>query len=113
MSVVQQLMEVAASDTDVLRSPDRNGDDFNISREVDFLFRVETKEKAEIVAGFINDYQYGTAIAQGDNGQHSVSVKIHMPVQQNIVLSVCGFMECIAQIFGAMYDGWGCNAQRR
>lgn len=110
---IQQLMEVASADTDVLRSLDSNGDDFSISREVDFLFRVDTQDKAEIVAGFINDHQYGTAIPQEDDGQLSVSVKTHMPVQQNIILSVSGFMECIAQLFGVEYDGWGCNAQRR
>lgn len=113
MSVVKQLMEGAAADTDVLRTLDRHGDDFSIPRNVDFKFRADAQEKAETVAGFLNDHHYGTAIAQAHDGQYSVSVAIHMPIQQNVILSVSGFMGCVAELFGVDYDGWGCAPQRR
>jgi hypothetical protein len=113
MSVVQQLMKVAAADTDVLESLDKQGDNFSVPRKVDFLFLAESQEKAAIVAGFINAYQYGVAIAQQHEGEHSVCVEIHMPVLQNVVLSVSGFMACIAQLFGVEYDGWGCKVQKQ
>ena len=111
MSTVQKLMDSAIEDVDVLRSLDSQGDDFNKFRDVDFLFRCPNKEKAELVASFINDYQYGLATAIHDNGESTIQVIINMPVQQNIILSVSGFMTCLAQIYGIELDGWGCAAQ--
>ncbi len=111
MSVIQDLMDTAVSDVDVLRSLDANGDDFTKFRDVDFLFRCPSKEKAELVASFINDYQYGRATAVEQDRDHSIQVVINMPVQQNIIASVAGFMTCLASLYGLDFDGWGCVAQ--
>ncbi|TCV92713.1 regulator of ribonuclease activity B [Luteibacter rhizovicinus] len=81
-------------------------------RDVDFLMRAPSHEKATVAAGFINDHQYGVATTQKLNGEHTVSVTIHMAIQQHVVLSVSGFMECVASLFGLDYDGWGCTAQK-
>jgi Regulator of ribonuclease activity B len=108
MSIVNTLMENAASSTDVLNSLDSNGDRFAISRDVDFLLRTPSKEKAELVAGFINDYSYGQATVQDDI---NVLVIINMPVNQPVALCVSGFFACVAQIFSVEFDGWGCVAQ--
>jgi hypothetical protein len=113
MSIVEKLIEAAMADTDLLRTLDSQGDDFSVPREVDFLLRTPSKDKADLVAGFINDYQYGAAVAEEHDGDHSVSVRIVMPIEQNILLPVSGFMECLAQLFKLEYDGWGCHAQKR
>ncbi|MGN6235432.1 ribonuclease E inhibitor RraB [Dyella sp.] len=111
MSVVDTLMETAKADTDLLRTLDSQGDHFATPRDVDFLLRAPSREKAEIVSGFINDYQFGTASLQEQDGQYSVLVIINMAIQQQAILSVSGFMGCICALFGLEYDGWGCVAQ--
>jgi len=113
MTVIERLMETAGADTDLLRTLDAQGDDFSIPREVEFLLRAPSKEKAETVAGFINDYQYGVATPQLSDENHSVLVVVHMPIQQNAILSVSGFMACVCELFGLDYDGWGCVTQVR
>lgn len=112
MSVISKLIESAGADTDVLRSLDANGDDFSKFREVDFSFKCQSKEKASAVAGFLDDYQYGRASITVEDGQYLVQVLIDMPVTQNILLCVSGFMTCIAELYGVELDGWGCVAQR-
>lgn len=111
MSIVEELMNSAISDTDVLRALDSQGDDFGIFREVDFSFRCPTPEKANIVAGFISENQFGHATATHENDESKVLVIINMPVAQNIILSVSGFMTCIAELYGVEFEGWGCVAQ--
>ena len=111
MSVISKLMEATEADTDVLRSLDSNGDDFSKFREVDFSFKCPNKEKAETVAGFLDDFQYGKASVLFEEDQYLVQVLIEMPVTQNILLCVSGFMTCIAELYGVEIDGWGCVAQ--
>lgn len=111
MSIIKELMDSAISDTDVLRALDIQGDDFGIFREVDFSFRCPTPEKAKIVAGFIDEYQFGHATVTLDNGENKVLVIIKMPIAQNIILSVSGFMTCIANLYEVEFEGWGCVAQ--
>lgn len=111
MPLVDTLMETARADTDLLRKLDSQGDQFAVPRDVDFLLRAPSKEKAEIVSGFINDYQFGAASLQEQDGQYSVLVIINMAIQQQAILSVSGFMGCICALFGLDYDGWGCVAQ--
>ena len=113
MSVVEKLMDGAIADVDVLRSLDAQGDRFDTPRDVDFLLRAPNREKAELVAGFINEYQYGVAKPLHDEGGDSIQVVINMPVTQNLILSVSGFMTCIAAIYDLEFDGWGCVAQSR
>jgi len=108
MEFVATLMETAAADTDVLRSLDRNGDQFSRFRDVDFLLVASDAEKAALVASFVNDHSYGKATLQEPS---SVLVTINMPVEQPVALCVSGFFACLAQLFGVEYDGWGCAAQ--
>lgn len=111
MSVIDTLTEIAIADTDLLRRLDEQGDLFDVPRNVDFLLRSPSAEKASLVAGFINDYQYGVATPQESEGEHSVLVVVHMPIQQHSILAVSGFMACVCQLFGLDYDGWACVAQ--
>jgi hypothetical protein len=111
MSVVEKLIDGAIADVDVLRSLDEQGDIFTLFRDVDFLLRAPSREKAELVANFINDYEYGNATSIEDDGNYSVQVIINMPVTQNLILSVSGFMTCIAELYDLDFDGWGCVAQ--
>ncbi len=111
MKVVQDLIDGAISDVDVLRSLDAQGDDFSKFREVDFLILAPSQEKAEIICGFINDYRYGHASTQVSNGSHQVRVLVQMPVTQSVVSCVAGFMTCVAHLYGGSLDGWGCVAQ--
>lgn len=111
MAAIEKLMDSAEADINVLRALDQQGDIFSAHRQVNFLLRAESRDKAQLVAGFINDYQFGVATANEDETGHSIQVIINMPVEQNIILSVSGFMTCIAELYGLEYDGWGCSAQ--
>jgi hypothetical protein len=111
MSVAEKLIDGAIADVDVLRALKEQDDNFGLFRDVDFLLRAPSREKAELVVGFINDYQYGTATPVENDGSHSVRVIINMPVTQNVILSVSGFMTCIAALYGLDFDGLGCTAQ--
>jgi hypothetical protein len=110
MSAVEELMQTAVADTDLLRLLDSQGDRFAVPRDVEFLMRAPSVEKAELVASFVNDHSYGKATVQaGENP--AVLVVICMPIEQDIIMSVSGFMVCLSRIFGLEYDGWGCVAQ--
>ena len=111
MSVIQKIMDGAESDTDVLRRLDEQGDDFSKPREVDFHFKCPSEEKAETVAGFLDDFQFGSARVINEEGSYAVQVLIAMPVTQNVALCVSGFMTCIAELYEVEFDGWGCIAQ--
>ena len=111
MSVVDTLIEAAKADTDLLRTLDSRGDHFATPRDVDFLLRAPSKEKAELASGFINDHQFGTATLEEQDGQYSVLVMINMGIQQQAILFVSGFMGCVCALFGLEYDGWGCVTQ--
>jgi hypothetical protein len=111
MTVLDTLIQAAVSDTDLLRKLDGQGDLFSIPRDVEFLLRAPTAEKATTVAGFINDYQYGVATPQDLDASPSVLVVVHMPIEQHAVQSVSGFMACVCDLFGLDYDGWGCVVQ--
>ena len=113
MTFLDELMQSAASDVDVLRSLASRGDDFTRFRDVDFLVLAPSKEKAEAICGFINDYRYGRANTQESDDGHQVLVIINMPVTQSVITCVAGFMACIAHLFGGSLDGWGCPVERQ
>jgi hypothetical protein len=113
MSVIGKLMDAAIADVEVLRSLDRSGDQFGQFRDVEFLFRCPDLQKANLVAAFINDYQFGQAVSGNEDGESTVLVTIRMPVEQHIILSVSGFMTCLAELYGLEFDGWGCVAVPR
>lgn len=111
MSMIEKLMNATQVDTDVLRRLDADGDKFQIFREVDFYFKCPSKEKAELVAGFLEDYQYGKCKLIDESDFFAVQLIIFTPVTQNIILCISGFMTCIAELFDVEMDGWGCVAQ--
>ena len=111
MSVIEKIMVSAEADTDVLRRLDAEGDNFALIREVDFHFVCPNQEKAEIVAGFLDDYQFGRAKVVAEDNRFAVQVLIDMPVTQNVIMCVTGFMTCIAELYHVEFDGWGCIAQ--
>lgn len=111
MKVVEKLMETAIADVELLRKLDNQGDRFSIPRDVDFLLRCPTADKAELVTSFINDYHFGFATTRDLETTPSVLVIINMPIEQHALLAVSGFMACICALFGLDYDGWGCVAQ--
>jgi hypothetical protein len=57
MPIVETLMDTAKADTDVLGVLNSHGDRFSVPREVELLFAASSHEKAEIVCGFLNDFQ--------------------------------------------------------
>lgn len=109
MKLVDTLLRIAHEDTQLLIKNDQLGDTFRVSRDVDFLLKAPTAEKASTVCSFINDNQYGAARVQD---QTDILVVIHMPIEQNIICSVSALMACIAELFGLEYDGWGCVIQK-
>ena len=111
MAVLDTLMETALADVDLLRQLDAQGDRFGVPRDVDFLLRCPTPDKADIVASFINEYQYGVATVQDQGGSPSVRVVIRMPIEQHMLQAVSGFMACVCELYGLEYDGWGCIVQ--
>ena len=111
MAAIDSLIATAVSDTDLLRKLDGQGDSFAVPRDVEFLLRAPSAEKATTVASFINDYQYGVATAQDLEDSPSVLVVVHMPIEQHTIQSVSGFMACVCELFGLDYDGWGCVVQ--
>lgn len=64
MAVLDTLREHAVSDTDLLRKLDAQGDCFSVPRDVEFLLKAPSADKATMVAEFINEHQYGVANAQ-------------------------------------------------
>ena len=112
MKIIQDLIDGATSDIDVLRSLDAQGDDFSKFRGVDFLILAPSEEKAETICGFVNDYRFGHATTQVSDGVHQVLVLVQMPVTQSVISCVAGFMTCVAHLYGGSLDGWGCVAQR-
>ncbi len=111
MAFVDLLMETARQDTDLLLKNSARGDHFSRARDVDFLLRAPSKEKAELVASFVEDNRYGVTKVQEAEGHFSVLVTINLPTEQHVLCSVSGLMTCICTLFGLEYDGWGCVLQ--
>lgn len=111
MSVIEKLMETAEADTDVLYALNEQGDRFALPRDVEFILTGASREQAEAAAGFLAGYQYAsTTLAEVEDG-FQVLATVHMPVTQQVLLSVSGFMACVAELYALDYDGWGCVAR--
>jgi len=107
MSIIEELIASAHDDTDLMRVRDGQGDIFSVRRQVDFVFRTTDVAQAGSVAGFLADYRYAdTSMSEVDN-QFRVVATITMSLEQQEILSVSGFMQCIAALFSVTYDGWG------
>ena len=109
MSIIEQLMDSAIADTGVLRRLDEDGDRFEIFRDVDFNIVCPDTEKAEAIAGFLTDYEFGTASVA--ENKKEVVVVINMPVTQQVILCVSGFLNCVANLYNSELEGWGCLTQ--
>lgn len=113
MHLVDQLLDNSRSDTDLLLKNDALGDDFAITRDVDFLLIAPDEAKANLVRDFVNDNQYGAATVQTNGDGFGILVVVHMAPQQHVLSSVSALMACISNLFNIEYDGWGCVLQRR
>jgi hypothetical protein len=109
MSMFDDLTQTAVADRDLLLSCDRQGDRFDVPRDVDFLFRCKGAQYAKDLSEFLNGKNYGVARVEEnpETGEVVVIVVIHMPITQHVVSSVSGFMLCVSKLFVAEYDGWG------
>lgn len=108
MNMFDRLTETAIADTDLLTKSDQRGDIFTTPRTVDFAFNTDDEQKANDFAKFVNEKCYGrTEIASVDANGFSILVFIDMPITQNPILSVSGFMLCLSHLFAIDYDGWG------
>jgi Regulator of ribonuclease activity B len=112
MAVVDDLLRNAHEDTELLKKNDALGDNFSIARDVDFVIKTPDRGKAEIIRSFAEDNQYGVARVEEGEREFRVLVVINMPITQHVLCSVSALMVCIAALFGAEYDGWGCTIQR-
>ena len=113
MHIVETLLETARLDTDLLSRNDRRGDDFSRVRPVDFILLAPDREKADVVAEFIDDCRYGRARVEETGGEFRIQVVIEMPTTQSVLCAVSGLMACVAELFDVRYDGWGCVLQTK
>jgi hypothetical protein len=111
MSVVEALLESSEQDTGLLINNDSKGDNFNIPRNIDFVFKTSDAQKAETVCGFINDNNYANASIESVENEYRILAVISMQSNQNVICSVSGLMTCISKLFDVEYDGWGCVLQ--
>lgn len=113
MPTIDSLLSTAFQDTELLKQLDKDGDDFSIARDVDFVLKAAEQEKTELVASFVTDNQYGVASVEEADEGYRLIVTVHMPITQHVLCSVSALMVCLAQLFSVEYDGWGCVVQRR
>lgn len=101
------LHENAVADLELLRKKDALGDNFISPRTVDFAFKTKDRERANDLCEFINDKSFGKARVRADKELFWVLSEIEMPITQNLLFCVSGFMLCLSRLFHVEYDGWG------
>jgi|SRR5690606_24911453 regulator of RNase E activity RraB len=112
MSFIEQLMENAEADTELLYALNEHGDDFQVPRMVEFTFTGDSLERINAAAEFIKGYQYAaTEILEDEEEGYQLFATIDMPITQPVLLSVSGFFTCVAELFELEYNGWGSMAQ--
>jgi len=111
MSLVDTLLTTAYEDTQLLIKNDGLGDIFSTPRDVDFILNCPSREKAETVSSFVSDNQYGVPTIEGDDSSLRLCITVFMPITQQVLCSVSGFMACLAKLFSLEYDGWGSQIQ--
>lgn len=104
--IVQELIDAATADTDLLLKNAELGDNASTSRNVDFMLYSSSKETAELVAGFVTDFRYGSPKIVPVDDSFQLKITVTMPTTQEVLLCISGFMVCIATIYGLKYDGW-------
>jgi Regulator of ribonuclease activity B len=108
MTMFELLTETAKADRDLLLQRNEAGDDFNKPREVDFAFETRERDRADDFAEFVIGKSYGAAKVNEIEPSHfQILVLITMPINQNIINSVSGFMLCLSRLFKIDYQGWG------
>jgi hypothetical protein len=111
--MLELLTETAIADRELLIRKTEAGDDFNKHREVDFSFETSERDRADAFAEFVNSKSYGGAqVIETEPGSFQVIVFIGMPINQNIINCVSGFMLCLSRLFKIDYQGWGSVIQR-
>ena len=110
-TVFDLLHENAVADTDLLRKKDALGDVFFMPRDVDFAFKTPEEENANYLCEYINGKSFGKAQVRKGDGLYWVICIIHMPITQNVICAVSGFMVCLSRLFLVEYDGWGSVTQ--
>ena len=111
--IIDCLLDNAYQDTQVLLVNEKEGDQFAVSRDVEFIFRTGDKAKADTVSRFITDNRYADSIAIVQDGQHlELRVTVHMPVRQPVLCSASALMACLGQIFDIEYDSWSADIKR-
>lgn len=113
MPVIDTLLSTAYEDTQLLIKNDSLGDNLSVPRDVDFVLRAKERAKAETVASFIQDNQYGIPRIEDAESDFRIVVTVSMPITQQVLCAVSGLMACLSEIFGIEYDGWGCVIQNR
>ncbi|MGN0921812.1 MAG: ribonuclease E inhibitor RraB [Cellvibrio sp.] len=112
MTVIEQLMQNAEADTELLFALNEHGDNFQLPRLVEFTFTSESSERINAAADFIKGYQYAaTEILEDEEEGYQLFATIEMPITQPLLLSVSGFFTCVAELFELDYNGWGSMAQ--
>ena len=111
MNILETLLQTAYQDTQSLKANDEKGDDFSVTRNIEFILNTDEKDKAEAVTKFINDHRYGEANFELTGEQYRISVIVNMPSSQHIVCSISALMTCIAYLFTVDYDGWDSTIQ--
>jgi hypothetical protein len=75
---------------------------------VDFALETSERRRAQDFAEFVIGKSYGAAeLSEIQPGQFRIVVLITMPINQNIINSVSGFMRCLSRLFQIDYQGWG------
>lgn len=113
MNMFELLHQAALADTDLLRKNDAMGDIFTIAREVDFAFETEDEQRADDFAEFVNGKSYGkAAVRKITDDDFQVLVLITMPITQQLIGCISGFMLCLSRLFQIEYLGWGSVIQK-
>ena len=113
MSLVNNLIEGAASDAELVKVLKEKGDNLSNFREVTFLFRCPSKDKANQVSGFLVDHHFADASVVESSGEFTVEANINMPIQLQIVTSVSGLMTVVGLMFDSVFDGWSCKVSAK
>ena len=116
MSIAKLLMDTAVKDSQLYFKNQELGDHSEVPRDIDFYLYANNEERAKLVAGFVTDYRYGRPSLERVEHRGAVSwrllIRIHAPQTENIIMTLSGFMVCLAQIYNLDYDGWGCVVQK-
>jgi hypothetical protein len=110
MSVIQSLIDAAVEDSRLLGTNQEMGDRPEIARDIGFFLYAKDEELARLVASFVADYRYGRPAVERVEHQGRVSwrlsVTIHAPTTENVVMTLSAFMVCLAHLYDLDYDGW-------